>query len=331
MGPVPAAIAVTGLHKRFGSTHALRGLDLTVPAGTVCGLLGPNGAGKTTAVRVLATLAAPSAGRALVAGYDVTRDPDQVRRRIGFTGQHAALDENLTGRQNLLVLGRLHHLGGRGARARADELLERYGLADAANRLVRAYSGGMRRRLDLIASLIIRPEVLFLDEPTTGLDPRSRGEIWSAVRQLAAEGTTVLLTTQYLDEADRLAGNIAVVDHGMVIASGSPDRLKEAIGVRLEATVSDPTRLTAAAAVLERLTGGRPKADEAERRVTVTTPGGQHVTLPQLVRELDAAGVDAVDVALRRPSLDEVFLTLTGGLPVDSDTPDGDAIERSAA
>ena len=326
MGPAPAAIAVTGLHKHFGKTHALRGLDLTVPAGTVCGLLGPNGAGKTTAVRVLATLAAPSAGRALVAGYDVTRDPDEVRRRIGFTGQHAALDENLTGRQNLLLLARLHRFGARGARARADELLEHFGLADAAGRLVRAYSGGMRRRLDLVASLITRPEVLFLDEPTTGLDPRSRGEIWSTVRRLAAEGTTVLLTTQYLDEADRLAGEIAVVDHGTVIASASPERLKETIGVRLEATVADPTRLAAAATVLERLADSRASTDEAQCRVTVTAFGGRHVSLPRIVRELDAAGVDAVDVALRRPSLDEVFLTLTGGLPADTDT-----TERSAA
>ena len=326
MSPAPAAVSVTGLHKHYGSTHALRGLDLTVPAGTVCGLLGPNGAGKTTAVRVLATLAAPSAGRALVAGYDVTREPDEVRRRIGFTGQHAALDESLTGRENLWVLGRLHHLGGRGARGRADELLERYGLAEAANRLVRSYSGGMRRRLDMVASLITRPEVLFLDEPTTGLDPRSRGEIWDTVRQLAAEGTTVLLTTQYLDEADQLAGDIAVVDHGVVIASGPPEQLKEAIGVRVEASVSDPAQLPAAAAVLSRLAGCPAETDPARRQVRVNTAGGRPVSLPHLVRELDAAGVEALDVALRRPSLDEVFLSLTGGLPAASD-----GFERTAA
>jgi ABC-2 type transport system ATP-binding protein len=326
MGPAPAAVSVTGLHKHYGRTHALRGLDLTVPAGTVCGLLGPNGAGKTTAVRVLATLAAPSAGRALVAGYDVTREPDEVRRRIGFTGQHAALDESLTGRENLRVLGRLHHLGGRGARGRADELLERYGLAEAANRLVRSYSGGMRRRLDLVASLITRPEVLFLDEPTTGLDPRSRGEIWDTVRHLAAEGTTVLLTTQYLDEADQLAGDIAVVDHGVVIASGPPEQLKEAIGVRVEASVSDPAQLPAAAAVLARLAGCPAETDPVRRQVRVNTAGGRPVSLPHLVRELDAAGVEALDVALRRPSLDEVFLSLTGGLPADSD-----GVERIAA
>jgi ABC-2 type transport system ATP-binding protein len=326
MSTASAAVSVTGLHKHYGKTHALRGLDLTVPAGTVCGLLGPNGAGKTTAVRVLATLAAPSAGRALVAGHDVVRAPDEVRRRIGFTGQHAALDESLTGRENLRILGRLHHLGGGGARARADELLEHYGLADAANRLVRAYSGGMRRRLDLIASLITRPEVLFLDEPTTGLDPRSRGEIWDTVRQLAAEGTTVLLTTQYLDEADRLAGDIAVIDHGIVIASGPPEQLKEAIGVRVEATVADPAQLPAAAAVLAELSGCPAETDQDELRVRVNTSGGRSVVLPQLVRELDAAGVDALDVALRRPSLDEVFLTLTGGLPADPDR-----LERTAA
>ena len=326
MSQAPAAVSVTGLHKHYGATHALRGLDLTVPAGTVCGLLGPNGAGKTTAVRVLATLAAPSAGRALVAGYDVTREPDEVRRRIGFTGQHAALDESLTGRENLWVLGRLHHLGGRGARGRADELLERYGLGEAANRLVRGYSGGMRRRLDMIASLITRPEVLFLDEPTTGLDPRSRGEIWDTVRQLAAEGTTVLLTTQYLDEADQLAGDIVVIDHGVVIASGPPEQLKEAIGVRVEASVSDPAQLPAAAAVLARLAGCPAETDPAQRQVRVNTAGGRPVSLPHLVRELDAAGVEALDVALRRPSLDEVFLTLTGGLPADTDT-----FERTAA
>jgi ABC-2 type transport system ATP-binding protein len=304
---------VTGLHKHYGKTHALRGLDLTVPAGTVCGLLGPNGAGKTTAVRVLATLAAPNAGRAVVAGHDVVRAPDEVRRRIGFTGQHTALDEGLTGRENLHVLGRLHHLGARGARARANELLERFSLADAADRLVRGYSGGMRRRLDLISSLLTRPEVLFLDEPTTGLDPRSRGEIWASVRELAAEGTTVLLTTQYLDEADQLADDIAVVDHGVVITSGSPERLKETIGVRVEATVAEPTQLAAAARVLAELTGGEPALEPERLRVAAGAVGGRAVSLPRLVRELDAAGVEALDLALRRPSLDEVFLTLTGG------------------
>jgi ABC-2 type transport system ATP-binding protein len=307
-----AAVSVTGLHKRFGKTHALRGLDLTVAAGTVCGLLGPNGAGKTTAVRVLATLAVPTAGQASVAGYDVVRHPDEVRRRIGLTGQHTALDEGITGRQNLRLLGRLRHLGAAGARRRADELLERFELADAADRLVRTYSGGMRRRLDLIASLITTPEVLFLDEPTTGLDPRSRNEIWATVRQLAADGTTVLLTTQYLDEADRLAHDIVVVDHGIVIASGTSDELKEAIGVRVEATLADVAHLESTAKILRALTGCVPTLEADEQRVSVNTAGGRVISLPRLVRELDAAGVDAVDVALRRPSLDEVFLTLTG-------------------
>ena len=314
------AITMTGLYKHYGKTHALRGLDLTVAPGTVCGLLGPNGAGKTTAVRVLATLAAPSAGQARVAGYDVVREPDEVRRRIGFTGQHAALDEGITGRQNLYLLGRLHHIGDRGARRRADELLEQFALTDAADRLVRTYSGGMRRRLDLIASLITRPEVLFLDEPTTGLDPHSRNEIWATVRRLAAEGTTVLLTTQYLDEADRLAGEIVVVDHGVAIASGSPDELKATIGVRVEATLADPAQLETAAKVLRELTGCAASIEAEERKVSVNTGGGRSVSVPRLVRELDAAGVEALDVALRRPSLDEVFLTLTGG-----------GIERNAA
>ena len=307
-----AAIAMSGLHKHYGKTHALRGLDLTVAPGTVCGLLGPNGAGKTTAVRVLATLAAPSAGQARVAGYDVVRHPDEVRRRIGFTGQHAALDEGITGRQNLFLLGRLHHLGNHGASRRAGELLEQFALVDAADRLVRTYSGGMRRRLDMIASLITRPEVLFLDEPTTGLDPHSRNEIWATVRQLAAEGTTVLLTTQYLDEADQLAGDIVVVDQGVAIASGSPDELKETIGIRVEATLADAAQLEIAAKILRELTGCPATTEPEERRVSVNTGGGRTVSLPRLVRELDTAGVEALDVALRRPTLDEVFLALTG-------------------
>ena len=313
----PPAIAAVDLHKRFGTTHALRGLDLTVPAAAVCGLLGPNGAGKTTAVRVFATLTAPDRGEARVAGFDVLREADEVRRRIGFTGQHAALEEGVTGRENLLLLGRLHHLGGRAAARRADELLERFGLGEAAGRLVRGYSGGMRRRLDLIASLITRPQVLFLDEPTTGLDPRSRGAIWDTIRDLAREGTTVLLTTQYLDEADQLADDIVLVDHGVVIASGTARRLKESIGSRVEVTLADAAHLPIAARALAETTGGEPEIEADERRVTVVTSAdrgnaGQPVTLPVLVRVLDAAGVDPLDVALRTPSLDEVFLALTG-------------------
>src|SRR3954454_2241987 len=232
-------VVAEGLHKSFGDTHALRGLDLSVPRGRVCGVLGPNGAGKTTAVRILATLSDPDAGHARIAGYDVVREAGKVRERIGLAGQFAAVDEKLTGRGNLRMFGRLSHLSRREAHRRADELLERFGLTDAADRQVTGYSGGMRRRLDLITSLILRPKVLFLDEPTTGLDPRSRGEIWGSIRELVAEGTTVLLTTQYLDEADQLADDIAVVDHGRVIARGSPDALKSEIGDRLDVVLKN--------------------------------------------------------------------------------------------
>ena len=325
--PDGPAIAVEGLHKRFGTTHALRGLDLAVPAGTVCGLLGPNGAGKTTAVRILATLAAPDAGRVRVAGFDVVRQADQVRRSIGLAGQHAAVEEGITGRDNLHLVGRLHHLGARGARRRAEELLERFGLTEAADRLVRTYSGGMRRRLDLIASLVTQPAVLFLDEPTTGLDPRSRNAIWTTIRELSASGTTVLLTTQYLDEADRLADDIAVVDHGRLIASGSPEQLKSMIGTRVEVTLEDATQLAAAATVLAALTGGEPTSDHADLRIAAVTDPGRKITLPQLIRELDTAGIAALDAALGRPSLDDVFLTLTGQ---NTHTQDGNVLERTA-
>ncbi|MFJ5117242.1 ATP-binding cassette domain-containing protein [Kitasatospora sp. NPDC088548] len=305
------AVEMVGVEKRFGTTEALRGLDLDVPAGTVCGLLGPNGAGKTTAVRVLATLVAPDRGTARVAGHDVVREAEAVRRSIGLAGQHAAVDEGITGRDNLRLFGRLHHLGARTARTRADELLERFGLAEAGDRLVRTYSGGMRRRLDLIASLVTSPPLLFLDEPTTGLDPRSRQEIWDAVKELAAGGTTVLLTTQYLEEADRLADDIVVVDHGTAIATGPPHRLKAAIGTRLSVTLADPDQLGTAAVVLSALAGGEAVVDPAERTVAVVTAPGSDVLLPALVRELDAVGVVAQDVALRPPSLDDVFLALT--------------------
>ncbi|MEV0535245.1 ATP-binding cassette domain-containing protein [Kitasatospora sp. NPDC050463] len=311
------AVEMAGVVKRFGTTEALRGLDLTVPAGTVCGLLGPNGAGKTTAVRVLATLVAPDRGTARVAGYDVVREAEAVRRSIGLAGQHAAVDEGVTGRDNLRLLGRLHHLGARAARTRADELLERHGLAEAGDRLVRTYSGGMRRRLDLIASLVTGPPLLFLDEPTTGLDPRGRQGVWDAVKDLADGGTTVLLTTQYLEEADRLADDIVVVDHGAAIATGPPHRLKAAIGTRISVTLAespDAGRLGSAAVVLAALAkNGDVVADHAERTVTVVTRPGVEVLLPRLVRELDAVGVVARDVALRPPSLDDVFLALTGG------------------
>ncbi|MFG1962354.1 ATP-binding cassette domain-containing protein [Nonomuraea sp. NPDC049028] len=302
-------VVAEGLHKSFGDTHALRGLDLSVPKGTVCGVLGPNGAGKTTAVRILATLSDPDAGHARIAGCDVVREAGKVREKIGLAGQYAAVDEKLTGRGNLRMFGRLSHLSRRQAHRRADELLERFGLMDAADRQVAGYSGGMRRRLDLITSLILRPEVLFLDEPTTGLDPRSRGEIWDSVRELVADGTTVLLTTQYLDEADRLADDIAVIDHGQVIATGTPDELKATIGDRLDVVVENPAALRPAATALNALAGAEPTVTDADR-LSVALPGGGF-RLADIVRELDRAGVAALDVSLRRPTLDEVFLRLT--------------------
>lgn len=305
--PDPIVVA-EGLHKSFGDTYALRGLDLSVPRGTVCGVLGPNGAGKTTAVRILSTLSDPDAGHARIAGYDIARNAAEVRARIGLAGQHAAVDEKLTGRGNLRMFGRLSHLSRRDARRRADELLERFDLVEAADRQVAGYSGGMRRRLDLITSLILRPEVLFLDEPTTGLDPRSRGEIWDSVRELVADGTTVLLTTQYLDEADQLADDIAVVNHGQVIATGTPDELKAMIGDRLDVELQDPQAVDAAATVLKTLAGTDPTVTGA--LLSVALPGSGF-RLFDVMRELDRAGVAAADVRLRRPTLDEVFLRLT--------------------
>jgi ABC-2 type transport system ATP-binding protein len=305
------AIQATGLRKSFGKVKALDGLDLNVPGGSVCALLGPNGAGKTTAVRILATLARPDAGTARVAGHDPISEPGRVRELIGLAGQHAAVDDDLTGRENLFILGLMHHLGRPGARTRASELLEQFGLTEAADRLVKTWSGGMRRRLDVVASLIVTPLVLFLDEPTTGLDPRSRAEIWAAIRKLAAEGTTILLTTQYLDEADQLSDQIVIIDAGRVVAQGRPDELKDTLGSRIDVVVADQGDLPAAAAVLERLTSRTPRVEAGERRLS-TSVGGGVVTLPELVRQLDAAGVAAEDVSLRRPTLDEVFLDRTG-------------------
>ncbi|SEG35446.1 ABC-2 type transport system ATP-binding protein [Thermomonospora echinospora] len=307
-------VVAEGLHKRFGDVHALRGLDLAISAGKVCGLLGPNGAGKTTAVRILATLADPDAGRARVAGHDVVREADRVRALIGLAGQYAAVDEKLTGRENLRMFGRLHHLSRARARRRADELLERFGLAEAADRVAGTYSGGMRRRLDLMASLLVAPRVLFLDEPTTGLDPRSRGEIWDAVRRLADDGTTVLLTTQYLDEADRLADDIVVIDHGRVIGQGTPDELKATLGNRVDVLLEEPGSSAVAADVLAAMTGTAPHAPSPGR---LTSPAPASLRLADVVRELDRADVAVTDVTLRRPSLDEVFLHLTDGTAHD--------------
>ncbi|GAA4555611.1 ATP-binding cassette domain-containing protein [Streptomyces collinus] len=304
-----AAITVEGAEKTYGDKKALNGLDLTVARGTVHGVLGPNGAGKTTLVRVLSTLLRPDAGRVEVAGHDVVREAYAVRLRIGLLGQHAALDEELGGRQNLELFGRLHHLGARGARARAGELLERFGLADTGRKAVRQYSGGMRRRLDLAASLITEPEVLFLDEPTTGLDPRGRAEVWSSVRSLVGGGTTVLLTTQYLEEADQLADRIAVVDAGRVIAEGTADELKaEAGGDRIDVILRHAGQLRAAVALLP-LTG---VSVDADRRLLSAPVTDRMQALSGVVRALQEAGIEAEDVALRRPTLDEVFLHLTG-------------------
>jgi ABC-2 type transport system ATP-binding protein len=303
------AITVEGAEKTYGDKKALNGLDLTVARGTVHGVLGPNGAGKTTLVRVLSTLLRPDAGRVEVAGHDVVREAYAVRLRIGLLGQHAALDEELGGRQNLELFGRLHHLGARRARARAGELLERFDLTDTGRKAVRQYSGGMRRRLDLAASLITEPEVLFLDEPTTGLDPRGRAEVWASVRSLVGGGTTVLLTTQYLEEADQLADRISVVDAGRVIAEGTADELKaETGGDRIDVTLRHGGQLGAAVALLP-LTG---VSVDADRRLLSAPVTDRMEALSGVVRALKEAGIEAEDVALRRPTLDEVFLHLTG-------------------
>jgi ABC-2 type transport system ATP-binding protein len=310
------AIEAVGLEKTFGGkaraepVRALRGVDLSVDRGGVCALLGPNGAGKTTVVRILATLLRPDAGTARVAGHDVLREPGLVREAIGLAGQHAAVDEDLTGLENLFILGLMHHLGRRGARARAASLLERFGLADASGRLVKTWSGGMRRRLDLIASLVVAPRVLFLDEPTTGLDPRSRAEIWAAVGALAADGTSVLLTTQYLEEADRIADQIVIIDAGVVTAQGSPDELKGSLGSRVDVRLADAAGLDAVEIVLADVVTGPPRLNAAERRL-IAPVAANAVTLPELVRRLDAAGVIAEDVSIRQPTLDEVFLDRT--------------------
>jgi ABC-2 type transport system ATP-binding protein len=302
-------VYTTGLRKDFGDVAALTGLDLAIPPHVVYGLLGPNGAGKSTTVRILSTLTRASGGQAVVAGFDVARRPDSVRRVIGLAGQDAALDRALTGRENLRIFGRLSRLGVRGARRRADELLERFDLTDAADRLVSTYSGGMSRRIHLVASLLRAPKVLFLDEPTTGLDPRSRIAVWESIRDLVADGTTVLLTSQYLEEVDQLASAVAVIDHGQLIAEGSPARLKSRIGSHIDVVVESMDHLAGAMAVLERLTGRRPEADGPH---IVVAAVGEVPPLPRVVRELDAAGTGIRDIGIREPSLDDVFLFLTG-------------------
>lgn len=304
------AVEATGLVKRFGDVTALDGLDLRVDVGRVVGLLGPNGAGKTTAVRILATLLKPDAGQATVAGFDVVKQPNRVRSVIGLTGQYAAVDEFLTGRENLMMFGGLYHLDKAYVRERADELLTRFDLADAANRPAKTYSGGMRRRLDLASSLIAKPDILFLDEPTTGLDPRSRIGLWNVMTELVAEGTTVLLTTQYLDEADQLADEIVVIDHGRVIARGTSGALKDQIGGdRLEIQLQDASQGAAATAALAPLVSG--SASIEGTRYSAPVSGGSPVLI-EAVRALDSAHIAVVDIGLRRPTLDDVFLTLTG-------------------
>ncbi len=311
-GTAPAVL-VEELHKSFGEVRALRGIDLVVPRGTVLGLLGPNGAGKTTAVRILTTLLQPDAGRAFIEGRDVVREAAAVREIIGLAGQSAAIQEELTGRENLELVGRLYHLGRSRARARAVELLDAFGLTEAAGRTAKTYSGGMQRRLDLAASLVAEPAVLFLDEPTTGLDPRSRIGVWEMIRDLVRRGTTLLLTTQYLDEADELADEIVVIDHGLVIAAGTSEQLKDQVGGDVvEFVVPDRDRLADAAVAVGGLSEGEPSVDAGTGQVSVHVGARGSQALVQAVRDLDAAGIVTDGLALRRPSLDDVFLALTG-------------------
>jgi ABC-2 type transport system ATP-binding protein len=320
------AVIAHGLVKRYGDLTALGGVDLTVPRGSVLALLGPNGAGKTTTVRVLTTLLNADEGSAEVAGIDVMAHPAEVRKHIGLSGQYAAVDEYLTGKENLEMVGNLYHLGRRHSRSRAVELLEQFNLSDAADRPVKTYSGGMRRRLDLAVSLVATPPVLFLDEPTTGLDPRSRNDLWEVIRELVGRGTTLLLTTQYMEEAEQLAHNIVVIDRGMIIAQGTADQLKLQVGgERLEVVVDDPTQLADARDLITRVGSGEPATDEHVRRVSVPVGTGT-TALVEALRLLDGAGIAVSDVALRRPTLDDVFLSLTGHT-ADDVTTEGDEPE----
>lgn len=309
---MPGAIYAEGLVKTFGDVRALDGVDLDVPEGTVLGLLGPNGAGKTTTVRCLTTLLSPDSGTAVVAGIDVLKHPNEVRRSIGLSGQFAAVDEYLTGRENLQMVGRLYQMRAKAAKQRASELLEQFNLVDAADRPAKTYSGGMRRRLDLAAALVVSPPVMFMDEPTTGLDPRNRQQLWEVIKQLVSGGTTLLLTTQYLEEADHLAHEICVVDHGKVIARGTADQLKARTGgERVEVVVHDREHIATASEVLRGFGKGETTVEDHTRKLTVPVTGGAKL-LAEVIRELDARGIEIDDIGLRRPTLDDVFLSLTG-------------------